>query len=112
MGIDVRVESESGELIEELLDLDELVESLLPDFDDETSVCLRLIDPYGDTVFNQGQLPVFIRDLSLAIQNANNPDAKEFGEKLLSLAERANGQVHTYLKFIGDLLWRCCLLTK
>ncbi len=102
MGIDARIESESGELIEELLDLDGLVEKLLPDFNDETSICLRFIDPYGDTTFNQGQLPVFIRELTLAVGNTDDSKVKAYGQELLALAEKANGQVHTYLKFVGD----------
>ncbi len=66
MGIDAQIESASGELIE-LLDLDRLVEKLLPDFIDETSICFRFIYPYGDTTFNQIQLPVFLCELTLAV---------------------------------------------
>lgn len=102
MGIDARIESETGELIEELLDPNNRVETLLPDFNDETSSCLRFIDPYGDTTFNQGQLPVFIRELTLAVSNTGDPEVKAYGRKLLALAEKANGHVHTYLKFVGD----------
>ena len=102
MGIDARIETENGELIEQLLDVDSLVERLLPDFNDETSICLRFVDPYGDTVFNQGQIPVFIRELSLAIDKTKDQNAKAHGSKLLSLTEKSNGQVHTYLKFVGD----------
>ena len=102
MGIDARIESESGELIEELPDLDRLVEALLPDFNDETSVCLRFIDPYGDTTFNQGQLPVLILELAQAASKANDSAVKAHGHKLMALAEKANGHVHTYLKFVGD----------
>ncbi len=102
MGINARIESETGEQIQELLDLHGLVEKLLPDFNDETSICLRFVDPYGDTTFNQGQLPVFIRELTSAIKAADEPDVKAHGQKLLGLAKKANGQVHTYLKFYGD----------
>lgn len=102
MGIDARIETESGELIEELLDIDNLLERLLPDYNDETSICLRFVDPYGDTIFNQGQLPVFIRELSLAIEGAADSSAKAHGRKLIGLAEKASGQVHTFLKFVGD----------
>ena len=89
MGIDARIESESGELIEELQDLDGLLETLLPDFNDETSVCLRFIDPYGDATFNQGQLPVVIRELTLAVRNADDSEVKAYGQKLLAFAEKA-----------------------
>ena len=102
MGIDARIESETGESIEELYDLDNLVKELLPDFNDKVSVCLRFVDPYGDTTFNQGQLPMIIRELTLAVDKASATNVKAHGKKLLQLAEKANGQVHTYLKFVGD----------
>lgn len=102
MGIDARIETESGELIEELLDIENLLERLLSDYNDETSICLRFVDPYGDTIFNQGQLPVFIQELSLAIEGAADSSAKVHGRKQICLAEKANGQAHTFLKFVGD----------
>ena len=102
MGIDARIESETGEAIEVLYDLDDLVILLLPEFNDKTSICLRFIDPYGDTTFNQAQLPVVIQELSLAIDKASSSNVIAHGQKLLELAENANGQVHTYLKFVGD----------
>ena len=102
MGIDVCIESESGELIEELPDTYSLVKELVPDPEDKSSICLRFIDPYGDTTFNQNQIPVLISELAAALESPISYKAKEHGKKLLSLAERANGRVHTYLKFIGD----------
>jgi len=56
MGIDLRVESESGEVQDEILDDNNLTEKLLPEHDDATSPCLRYVDRDGDTVFNQLQL--------------------------------------------------------
>ena len=47
-------------------------------------------------------MPVFIRELTLAVRNTGDPEAKAYGQKLLALAEKANGHVHTYLKFVGD----------
>jgi hypothetical protein len=102
MGIDAYIETESGELIEELPDTYSLVDELIPDLEDKTSVCLRFIDPYGDTTFNQNQIPVLINELTAALELTKSHKAKEHGKKLLSLIERANGKVHTYLKFIGD----------
>jgi len=102
MGIVAYIETESGELIEELPDTYSLVDELIPDLEDKTSVCLRFIDPYGDTTFNQNQIPVLINELTAALELTKSHKAKEHGKKLLSLIERANGKVHTYLKFIGD----------
>jgi hypothetical protein len=63
MGIDLRIESESGEVQDEVLDDKNLTERLLPDHDDPASPCLRYVDQDGDTVFNQLQLPVLLQEL-------------------------------------------------
>ena len=52
MGIDVRLEDEDGNEEKSVLDPGFDLEKLLPSIEDETSYCLRFIDPYGDTVFN------------------------------------------------------------
>jgi hypothetical protein len=36
---------------------------MLPADDDLGFPCLRFVDPYGDTVFNQIQIPVFLNEL-------------------------------------------------
>ena len=103
MGIDARIESEPGEAIEVLYDLDNLVKMLLPYLNDKSSIYLRFIYPYGNTTFNQSQLPVVIRELTLAIiDKASSLNVIAHGQKLLDLAENANGQAHNYLKFVGD----------
>ncbi len=102
MGIDARIQSEVGEKIQELFDPYDLVAELLPDFSDNSSICLRFVDPYGDTIFNQGQIPVLIKELEVAIEKCKNPKAKEHGKKVLKLSKQADRKVHTYLKFIGD----------
>jgi hypothetical protein len=102
MSIDAYIQTESGEFIDELPDTYSLVKELIPSLGDKTSVCLRFIDPYGDTTFNQNQIPVLIVELTAALELDKSYQVKEHGKKLLSLVERANGRVHTYLKFIGD----------
>ncbi|MFC1742674.1 hypothetical protein ACFL35_01675 [Candidatus Riflebacteria bacterium] len=102
MSIDVTVETEDGQVLAELPDPDNSVIELLPDFSDTTTSCLRFIDPYGDTVFNQGQLPVFIAELNGVLKKTSNGAVTAHGQKLLALAEKFKGKVHTYLKFYGD----------
>jgi hypothetical protein len=57
-----------------------------------STVCLRFIDPYGDATFNQLQMGQLLDEL------------KELGAdpELIAFVDLAIGQVHTYLKFIGD----------
>jgi len=61
--------------------------------------CLRFIDNYGDTTFNQLQMPVLVQELRIAANS--EPDLRERLESLAAFVESANG-VHTYVKFIGD----------
>jgi hypothetical protein len=104
MGIDLRVETENGDLLSELLDPRSLMRQILhtttPSFSE--SVCLRFIDEYGDTTFNQLQLPILLRELRLAVAHCKNLDARAHGEKLASIVKAVNGKVHTYVKFVGD----------
>jgi hypothetical protein len=102
MGIEARVESEDGEVEAELLDPANLTAKLTAPFTGSGSPCLRFIDPYGDTTFNQLQLPVLIAELERAIEMATDPRVKSHGQGLLELARRASSEVHTSLKFCGD----------
>jgi hypothetical protein len=68
--------------------------ALLPD-----SRCLGFVDPYGDTTFNQAQLPVLITEIEEALAIAEDPDVKTHGSAVLKLARKASSEVHTYLKF-------------
>lgn len=67
----------------------------------QNSVCLRFLDPAGDTCFNQLQIPILAQELREAIRNVGDPKLLAHLEKVLHLAERANA-VNTYLWFIGD----------
>jgi hypothetical protein len=102
MGIDLRVESESGEVQDEILDDDNLTEKLLPDQDDSTSPCLRFVDRDGDTVFNQLQLPVLLKELEIRLRAVRSPDVMSHGTALLNLLKSAQDQEHTYLRFSGE----------
>ena len=65
------------------------------------SVCLRFLDPIGDACFNQKQIPVLVRELRKAREEAGSPELGAHLDKVIALAERAN-EVHTYLWFEGD----------
>ncbi len=135
MGIDIRWENESGYQIEEILDSKNYLGLALKLSSLENTVCLRFIDPYGNTVFNQQQIPVFISELQDLLQfvtpdsvaslqekiieklqrhavapgliedRAKRISAVEISEyisKVLELANRSKGEIHTYLKLHGD----------
>jgi hypothetical protein len=69
---------------------------------DSATTCLRFIDPYGDTTFNQYQLPVLIEEIEVLTRRAPDAEARTVLADLLAFLERARGRVHTYVKFIGD----------
>ena len=64
--------------------------------------CLRFIDPYGDAVFNQAQLPVLIDELRALRRSFQNDDHAAAIDELCTFIEAALDQVHTYVRFLGD----------
>lgn len=71
----------------------------LPDFDDTGFPYLRLVDPYGNTVFSHYQMmsAVLLEFEELAEKRPSPKSAA-----LLELAQRCAREVHMYLWFIGD----------
>ena len=102
MGIDVRVETESGEVQDEVLDDGNLTEKLLPDREDVTSPCLRFVDPFGDTLFNQMQIPLVVRELEHRLRGSSKSDVKAHCEAILTAVRAATGEEHTYVRFSGE----------
>ena len=66
-----------------------------------TSVCLRFIDPYGDLVINQLQLPVLIAELQEMSRNAKDFVLRRNIVKLVQFLKESEG-THLYVRFIGD----------
>ena len=103
MGVDVRLEDEEGEQLSEWVGDPRMVFArALPAFDDTPYVCLRFVDRYGDTTFNESQMPVLIEELSRLGEGADEELAEILGQ-IQRLAERAVEEgPHVYLKFYGD----------
>ena len=102
MGVDIRVQSESGSIDNELLDLSDLTSKLLADHSDASSTCLRWVDPYGDTTFNQLQIPYLIEELEAVVDNATDRKIREHGQAILNLIREVKNEPHTYVCFVGD----------
>ena len=104
MGINVARVKGSQQPIEEVYDQSQLVSNLAasrwPSLTD--SVCLRFVQPWGDAVFNQLQIPVLLSELRGELRNPLAPEVRAQLEKVAGLVERAVGQSHVYVKFIGD----------
>jgi hypothetical protein len=100
MGIDLNLQDENGELIEQVADPQGEFARLIRDFSDESTICLRFIDPYGDTIFNQNQLPVLLEELRKL--QSKSGDSSALIATMIDFVKRASGKVHTYCCFSGD----------
>lgn len=74
---------------------------MIPALDDESSACLRFIDPYGDTIFNKWQAGPLRRELIAAAETANGIDS-EVVQRVAALVERCGEGDGLYVWFIGD----------
>jgi hypothetical protein len=63
MGVDARIQTEQGECLATLGDPHMCMNRLLSFAIVDSTVCLRFIDPYGDTLFNRLQIPVLQNEL-------------------------------------------------
>ena len=102
MGINVRLQTEEGELVEEAIDWDEAVSTFVTHHEDMSFSCLRFIDEYGDTVFNRLQMETFLEEWESVRIRAQTNTQKKMWNRIKGLAERCQKDLHTYLKFIGD----------
>lgn len=70
----------------------------LPAFDDQRYPLLRLVDPYGDTIFSSYQMVGLLAELQARLT--------ETGDSSLAVAiaagERCQAKSRTWLVFIGD----------
>jgi hypothetical protein len=99
MGINIELQDESGRVIECLLDPENPLHKLLPRKDHSL---LSGIDPYGDTVFNRLQMDDFLIELDeLKKQQMTSKQILHI-EGIKELAAKCRGDVHLYLKFVGD----------
>ena len=103
MGVDLHWEEERGEIIESILDDHWLVAAIVAAHPNiNQTACLRFIDPYGDTMFNQLQIPVFLNELMEVPEFMLSADALEHREKIANLAAKAIDEIGSHLKFYGE----------
>lgn len=92
-------ESESGE-VEARFRVDG-IDTRIVDRAPPESRFLRFLDPYGDTVFNQLQLPELIAELQDFAAKAAEKDLRENVDLVITFL-RESVEVHTYVRFVGD----------
>ena len=102
MGIELVWEEENGIELARLIDPQSLVQKWLPPEPAMNFACLRFVDPYGDTVFNTLQLPVLLQELKSCNSTSLELRAAEHLNEAIALVGKAQGYIHTYLRFVGD----------
>ena len=104
MGIDASWNTESGDSEQQVFDPRQCLTTLATNrwHTLKHTKCLQFIDPWGDAVFNQAQVPHLLEELRAETMEANEPEIKAHLKKVLHLVERAVDQTHTYIKFTGD----------
>jgi hypothetical protein len=101
MGIDAQLEDEEGRQIQFCHDASGSFYRLLNASDLSGSICLRFVDPFGDTIFNRGQAAVLLEELKL-IRAAADPASAAYIDNVLRFANTASRSPHHYVRFIGD----------
>jgi len=66
------------------------------------SRCVGFIDPYGDTLFNRVQIPALAEELDAIAASSTDEAGATRIRSIAEFARGAVGQVHTYLRFVGD----------
>ena len=103
MGIDVSWVGEDDEQIQFISDAQgALMAFVLRSVGVDNTVCLRFIDPFGDTTFNQRQLPILASELEAAASAGAAMETVDQLRSIARLVRTAEGKGHTYIKFIGD----------
>ena len=100
MGIDVQLQDERGNKLDEVPDPTNRLAKILPSPDDESFVCLRFIDAYGDTTFNKFQMRALVPELERVRAKTETQGDRELLDRIIALARRC--ETHLYVKFIGD----------
>jgi hypothetical protein len=99
MAINVVIEDESGG------ELSRWGQSLSPSAlqaADDEGACLQFVDPYGDTVFNQKQIPVLVIELMNLTLDLEDAEQAAVARDLATFLKGAQDQPHVYVRFIGD----------
>jgi hypothetical protein len=101
MGFDINLETENGEVLATVGDPQNLLHRLL-ECSSAAEPRLTEIDWYGDTTLNRLQMPRFLSEWAELSKQSKSPEETKLVDEVKRLAERCEGEVHLYLKFVGD----------
>ena len=102
MGINVKRETEMGEVVHVVFDTKDYFPALLSRCQGRQWRLIGYIDPCGDTVFNQLQIPTLLEEVGELGEYTQSAHERQFLSAVLDFIERSRDQVHTHVKFCGD----------
>jgi hypothetical protein len=92
-----------GPAISTLPDPRGILTGLLLNLDLGGTICLRFVDPWGDTMFNAAQAAVLGSELRELLRTGDlSEEQRNAVCSMQMLADRCAAEVHTYLTFVGD----------
>ena len=102
VGVSVHWRDEHGTDLGEVLDPQMSLSQHIQSSPWSETSCLRFVNPYGDTVFNQRQMPVLVRELESSLVAVTDAGIRQQIAEVVRLLKKAEGHTHTYAWFIGD----------
>lgn len=102
MSILVHLRDRSGNVIGQAGEWEGAVPAYFPDFEHETFLTIRYIDPYGNTIFNHLQMAPVIAELHVLREHAKNETQRRMMDGVIGLAEECAKLPQSQLVFIGD----------
>ena len=108
MGIDLRWENENGKELGAIHDPKMVMSKPVLSRDLRNTTCLRFIDPYGDTVFNQFQIPILISEIQVMLGSETDSSMLDHLQCVLDMANKSKGETHTYPKVCRRLTQGDC----
>ena len=91
-----------GKRYEEIHPLNAELNRLLPQFDDMSYPLLRLIDPYGNTLFSSNQMHGFLPEWDRLIADIHDVEDRKLLSQVRDMAETCKKNPHTFIRFRGD----------
>ena len=102
MALLIALEKERGERVETVSDIKNVFQSALTRNKQEFYELLKYVDLYGNTVFNNLQMKILLKDLNFLLENAKDNEEKEIIKAIIVLCDKCLKEVHLYIKFYGD----------
>ena len=98
--IAIQIQDEEGKVEREFDDPHAIY--LLLNQNESATVCLKFIDPHGDTTFNRVQVERLVAELETAVRGLATPEERRRANALIEFLRPSVYAIHMYVKFVGD----------